>query len=161
MINELENGLSAVIDRCCAVLWLRQCAALVCCSCVSYRQCCLCNLHAETVVSLRHWGFLLFFCFEICKCWKFRIPLLSFRKARQKTRAKEEDTTYMALQKTHPTSEYDIIRQPWLICWILNSVSKWREHMLTYIILQKCTFEALFKFDMFQMYSLSYGFFHL
>lgn len=104
----------------------------------------------SVICMLRMWWvctFGRFFAFEICKCWKFTIPLLSYRKAGQKTRAKNEDSTYMSLQKTHPTTEYDVIHQLWLICWILNSVSKWWEHILIYIILWKCTFEDLFKFD--------------
>lgn len=43
--------------------------------------------------------------------------ILSYRKAGQKTRAKEDDSTYMSLQKTHPTSEYDVIHQPWVECF--------------------------------------------
>lgn len=147
MIKELDSELFAVFHRCCAVLWLWQCAPLVCRCCVSNHLCCLCHLYAETVVSLHLWGF---FAFEIWKCWKFTIPLLSYRKAGQKTRAMKEDSTYMSLQKTHPTSEYDVIHQLWLICWILNSVSKWWEHILIYIILWKCTFEDLLKFDIFK-----------
>ncbi|XP_056901423.1 sialic acid-binding Ig-like lectin 5 [Takifugu flavidus] len=39
------------------------------------------------------------------------ICVLRLWKAGQKTRAKNENSTYMSLQKTHPTSEYDVIHQ--------------------------------------------------
>ncbi|TWW80131.1 hypothetical protein D4764_10G0011610 [Takifugu flavidus] len=39
------------------------------------------------------------------------ICILRLWKAGQKTRAKNENSTYMSLQKTHPTSEYDVIHQ--------------------------------------------------
>lgn len=73
-------------------------------------------------------------------------PSLCYPTGKQDKRQEQRTrTAHTCLCRRH-TQHQNIML---LIRWLLNSLSKWWEHILIYIILWKCTFN-LFKFDIFQ-----------